>query len=347
MPIQLHKTHTLLKAIESMPKVNTFLRDTFFPQNETFVTEDVLMDIKKGKRKMAPVVAPRVGGVTVSREGYRTEKLTAPRLAPQRAITLDDLAIRNVGENVFSNTTPAQRQQKLLATDLLELGETIDRREEWMAAQTLFEGKVVLQGYTGHDNSDTVEQEINYEFENKIVLSGTDIWTNEASDIFESLASARKLAIQKSGIAPDTAILGAKAYEALRNNVKFQKIMDLANMKIASFEPSLVNDAITYIGKVPGLGLELYTYDDWYLNDDGVDVPFVPEDKVLLVKKGFGGFAYGAVTQLEKNGFNTYEGRLIPKQWADQANDILMVRVSARPIPKPGDVNSWVVLEVL
>lgn len=345
--IKLYKTYTLLQAIVSMPKTNTFLRDTFFPQTETFVTEEVLVDIKKGKRKMAPFVAPRVGGVTVSREGYRTEKYTAPRLAPQRPLTIDDVATRLVGENVFSNRTPEQRQQELLATDLQELGEMIDRREEWMASQALFNGKVILKGYAGKSDNSFIEQEIDYDFENEITLSGTDLWTSPDADIYGSIEDARKTCIKKSGVAPDTLILGSKAFAAFRSNKKIQELMDLANMRMGIIEPSLVNEAITYVGKLPGLGIEIYTYDDWYVDDDGTELPYIPEKKALLAKRSFGGFAYGAVTQLEENTFNTYEGRLIPKTWSDEANETFMIRVSAKPIPKPGDVNSWAVLEVV
>lgn len=345
--VKLYKTYTLLQAIVSMPKVNTFLRDSFFPKNETFVTEDVLIDIKKGKRKMAPFVAPRVGGVTVAREGYRTEKFTAPRLAPQRPMTVDDVATRLVGENVFSNRTPEQRQQELLASDLQDLGEMIDRREEWMAAQTLFNGKVVLKGYAGSKDSNYVEQEMDYDFENEVTLSGTDLWTSANADIYGSIEDARKDCIKKSGIAPDTLILGSEAYAAFRDNEKIKKLMDLANMRMGVIEPSLVNDAITYVGKLPGLGIEIYTYDDWYIDDDGEEYPFVPPKKVLLAKRAFGGFAYGAVTQLEEKSFNTYEGRLIPKMWSDEANETFMVRMSSKPVPKPGDINSWAVLEVV
>lgn len=346
MEISIHKTHTLLKAIESMPKVNTFLRDTFFPATETFPTEEVLVDIRKGKRKMAPFVAPRVSGVTVTREGFKTMKYTAPRMAPQRPITVDDISKRILGEDVFSTKTPAQRQNELLAKDSAELAETIDRREEWMAAKTLLDGKVVLKGYADRTDKNYIEQELDYNFENTITLSGTDLWDDADTDILQTLRDARKLCIQKSGTAPDTVILGSNAYKAFISNQKIKEIMDLSNMRVGVIEPSLVNDAITYVGKIPEIG-EFYTYDDWYIDDDGEEQPYMDPDKVLYAKRSFGGFAYGAITQLEDKSFKTYEGSKVPRMWADQVEEQIMYRLSSRPIPKPGDINSWAVLEVL
>ena len=92
--MDIYKTKVILQAVEQIKPVNTFLRTVFFPFSKTLLTEDVLIDSKKGKRKVAPFVAPRVGGVVVSREGYKTNKITAPRIAPERALTIDDISSR-------------------------------------------------------------------------------------------------------------------------------------------------------------------------------------------------------------------------------------------------------------
>ena len=344
----LYKTQTLLQAIISMPKVHTFLRDTFFSKTETFVTEEVLIDYKKGKRRMAPFVAPRVGGITIKRDGFKTEKIKAPRLAPQRAMTIDDISNRSIGENVFSTKTPAQRQLELLATDLQELGESIDRREEWMSGQVLFKGSVDLSGYANDKLTEKVEQHIDYEFDQVEILSGTDLWTHADANPYDDFSSWRKAIIKNSGVSPDIAILGEKAAEAFINNPKIKELFDKLNINLGLIQPSIQTDAVTYIGKLPGLGLEIYTYDDYYEDENEELQPYVPIDKVLMGKKASGGFAYGAITQMEEGDkFATYEGRLVPKTWSDRENETFMVRVSARPVPKPADVNSWLVATVV
>ncbi|MGE7113242.1 major capsid protein [Lysinibacillus sp. NPDC047702] len=345
--MNLYKTYTLLQAIVSMPKTHTFLRDTFFPKNETFVTEEVLIDYKKGKRRMAPFVAPRVGGITIKRDGYKTERLKAPRLAPQRAMTIDDVSTRMVGENIFSNKTPAQRQNELLATDLQELGESIDRREEFMAAQVLFTGKVDLAGYADDKLTEKVDQELDYDFTQKETLSGDDLWSNSNSNPYNYLAAGRKQIIKESGVSPDVVIMGEKAAEVFVNHPKIKELFDKLNINLGLIQPTLKNEALTFIGKLPGLGLEIYTYDEYYEDEVGELQPMVPVNDILIAKTAQGAIAYGAITQLEDKRFNTYEGRLVPKQWADAANETIMLRLSSRPVPKPGDVNGWLVATVL
>lgn len=347
MNINIYSTKTLLAAVEKMMPVRTFFRTTFFPGTQTFVTEEVWIDYKKGKRKMAPFVAPRVGGITVDRQGYRTEKYAAPKIAPQRALTVDDVIIRGMGENVFSQRTPAERQAELLGKDLAELDEMITRREEWMIRELLFNGKIVMKGYIDRNNTNFIEQELDYGFTNKEVLTGEDAWSEATSDPYADLKRWRLEVIQKSGRAPTLVILGQRASDAFLDHEKIQKKLDIRNALLGQINPVIRDDALTYIGRLPELGLDLYTYNDWFLDDDGNEYPFVPEDHILLARPGIGEVLYGAITQMEDEQFVTYEGARVPKAWADHQNEQRMLRISSRPVPKPDDVDDWFVAKVL
>lgn len=346
-----YKTTTMLPAVEVMPHVPSFLRETFFPRanDNPVVTEKIELDYKKGKRKMAPIVAPRVGGITVAREGFRTSIISPPRIAPQRPTTLDDITTRGMGENMYSRKTPAQRQLELTRKDLEELGEQIDRREEWMVAQLLFEGKVVMKGYADNSFNHFIEQEIDFGFDNHDTLSGTDLWTNPDSDPYSYLKSARTTVLNRGGLAPNIAILGEKASEALLNNPKIKDMLDKMNMSFGVIQPSVVSDQVTFLGKLPGLGLELYTYEDWYIDEDGEEHPFVPENKILIARKNLGQFIFGAVSQIEHatQQFHTYEATRVPKFWADVTNEIAMTRLTSRPVPQPYNLDSWMVATVV
>ena len=111
--INIYETQTMVAAMQLIPPKPTFLRDRYFPSTDTelFVTEDVLIDYKdEYKRKMAPCVVPRRGGIPVGREGYRTERITPPYVAPERILTIDNLNKRQFGETLFSRRKPAERE---------------------------------------------------------------------------------------------------------------------------------------------------------------------------------------------------------------------------------------------
>lgn len=349
--MNIYKTKTMLQAIDLRKPVRTFLRDTFFPGFETFITEEVLLDFRKGKRKMAPFVAPRVSGITMDRQSYRTDKYLAPKIAPQRQLTVDDINIRSMGEAVFSTRTPEQRQYELLAQDLIDLDEMITRREEWQVRELLFKGIITMRGFIDRNNTNYVDQTLDYSFTNKVVLSGSALWSAGTSTKLDNLKQWRLQPIQSTGNAPTMAIFGQSAIDAFLNDAEVQKKLDLRNAILAQINPVVKDDALTYIGRLNELGLDIYTYNDWFIDDDGIEQPFIPVDHVLLAREKMGRVLYGAITQLEGNAsagmFVTYEGKRVPKHWADTENDQMMLRLSARPVPQPFDVDSWFVAKVL
>lgn len=346
MNINIYRTRTMLAAVLLMLPVQTFLRSTFFPNSQTFVTEEVLLDFKKGKRKMAPFVAPRIGGITMDRDGYRTDKYAAPRIAPQRGITVDDLVLRGMGENVFSQRTPADRQAELLGRDIAEFDDMITRREEWMAAQILFTGKIVMKGFT--NRTDTyIEQELDYGFTNKDILTDTHKWDQSTSTKYADLEEWRLEVIKASGKAPEICVMSRDVWALFRKDEDILKMLDVRNLLLATVNPVIKSPALTFVGRLTELGLDIYVYNEWYLDDDGVEQPMVPEKHLLLGSPNIGEYLYGAVTQMEEDGqFYTYEGARVPKSWADRNNEQRMLRLSSRPVPKPEDIDSWFVAQV-
>lgn len=347
--LNIYKTQTMLGAVERMLPLRTFFCNTFFPGMQTFVTEDVLLDYRKGKRKMAPYVAPRVGGITMDRQGFRTDKYTAPRIAPQRVLTLDDIVNRGIGENVFSQRTPAQRQAELLGRDLSELDEFVWRRCEVTCRDIMIDGKAVMKGYIDAGNTaNYVEQTLDYGMTNKEVLSGAALWSAGTSTKYADLKRWRLQVIQSGGKAPTMVVFGQNAAEEFINDADIAEKLKQFNGLFAELRPTIVDDALTYIGRLPELGLDLYTYNDWYIDDDNVEKAMMPEDHVLMARPNIGSILYGAVTQMEEDGqFYTYEGTRVPKSWADVKNEQRMIRLSSRPVPKPEVIDDWFVAKVL
>lgn len=348
MSINIYETRTMLQAIEKFPPVRTFFRDTFFPNFETYPTEKVDVDVKKGKRKMAPFVARNKGGVTVDRGGFMTNAYEAPYTAPQRVLTKNDINKRILGENVYSTRTPEQRAQELLARDLIELDDMITRREEWMCREVLLNGKVTIKGWVDKvGGTDFVEDEIDFGFTNKETLAGADAWSESTSDKYGDLERIRRTIIQNSGINPNVVIMAGNVVDLLINDSKIQQLLDIRNLTIGTIQPRIQMDGATYIGTLVSLGLELYSYDEWFVDDDGNEYAMVPDDYLIMARTAMGQRLYGAITQIEADDeFHTYEAIRVPKVWVDRNNDQKMIRLASRPLPKPDDVDSWYVLKV-
>src|SRR5262245_22972777 len=145
-----YEPRTLLEAFDAGPLMHTLLRDTFFGAREFPPTALVEFDFRRGRRKMAPFVAPLVGGKLIERTGFETRFFRAPRIAPVRALRLPDLEPRMFGETIYAGTTATDRAAELLAEDAIFLDETITRREEWMCRCVIVNGAITVTADNGY-----------------------------------------------------------------------------------------------------------------------------------------------------------------------------------------------------
>lgn len=339
-----YTTREMMEAVRTALPYNNFLSRTFFPTSKTHIAEIIEVDVKKGRRRMAPFVSPRKGGKIMTRDGYHTNMIRCPKLAPETILTVDDISKRSFGENVYSSDTPQQRRDKLLAQDLNDLQESIERRKEWMTREVVLNG-----GFDVVDKNDGVDIHVDYGFTNKEVLLGDDSWSSDKSNPDEILMEKRLEILKSSGVCPDMIIGDAKTIQRYLKHPQVQKNANILNIKDARIEPRVVDDNVTFYGRISSLDLDIYSYDEWFINDEtGKEEPMIPYGTIIIASsKGIGEWHYGAVTQVEPgSGFTTYEAEIVPKYTMDDKNDTETLRETSRPVPVPDDVDSWAVIVV-
>lgn len=336
-----YSVREMIQAIELTPPVRSFLTRTFFPKEATHVAEKVEFDVKKGKRVMAPFVSPRIGGKVITRQGYKTNQFSTPRIAPERVLTIDDISNRLAGEDVYSRRTPSEREDELLAEDFKELDGAIQRRLEWMSRQILFSGKLDVV-----DEDNGVDIQVDYGFTNITVLAADSYWSLATVDPMPLLRSKRREIIKNSGISPNILIFASDVIEDFLNNPFIQKALNMLQLKNIIIEPRVVDPALTFYGRIQELDCDIYSYDEWYINDEGTEEGIIPSGACLMANSsGLGGVEYGLITQLEDDKkFHSYEAKQVPKIYADGKAEVKMFRLTSRPLPRPFDVESWAVI---
>jgi len=347
--ISIYDPRTMGKVIRRMPPVRTFFRSTFFKNTLTFPTKSVDIDIKKGNRELAPFVNPRIGGKTVANSGYQTKTYTPVLLAPNKITTIDDLLTRSPGESLYSGKTPAERAVEKMAEDFTELREQIVRREEWMCAQAIFTGKIPIVG-------EGVNEEIDFSFTNKEeITTAAKKWSAETSDPIADLERWHET-VQKNGFVNcNVCIMSKDVANAFVNHPKVMKLLDVKAYDIAVIKPRELPNGVTYIGTINKLGLDIYTYNEWYL-DNWTD-PNNPEQKPLVPEKTLAlmstaaefSMCYGAVTLLDSvtENFITVEGQIVPETWIERRPSRRFLQLNSKPLPVPHEVDSWFVAKVL
>lgn len=356
MAINIYQTQTMLAALALMRPKHTFLRDRYFPttEHDIFVTEDVMVEYQdEAKRKLAPCVIPLKGGIPIGRDGYRTERFTPPYVAPERPLTIDDLNKKQFGETLFSRKTPAAREASILRKDMVELREMIDGREEYMAAQTLFNNGYTMKQYADDYGGDKYEEfQINfYDGDvNPAVYIPSEAWSRTCTTIQKDLFLIART-LKQRGLKAADVLFGDDVADVLINNEYIQKLMDNRRLDLIQIDPKEYPDGTVCFGKINcnGVILTLICYSEDYEDEQGKTATFIPEGKICVTAPGVGRTLYGAVTQIEQTDgeFHTYAARRVPHVISDAKNSIRTLTMKARPLTIPNYQNSSISANVL
>ena len=339
--INIYKTRTMLSAIKVIPTNEQFLMDTFCKRSKTFPTESFDIDFVKGKKKLAPFVAKYKNGVMVERNQIVTKNYAPEKIQPMRPLTVETLEQRLAGESVYSDRNPADRKAELLAEDLRELKDFVDRRKEWIISQILTTGGFAAPVLADNGIYDTVS------FDYGHTQVDTVAWADAAtSKPIDDLQVMVETVSEGCGEYPTIVIMGATALKNFMASAQVLEMFDKWNINMGMIEPSLKSKHVQYIGRLLRPNVEIYTYAESYLNDEGEKAKFIPDNKVVVACDDIFEMEYGAVTQMENGDFQTYAGELVPKYWVNEGDDIANIRVTSKPIPVPFDVNAWGILTV-
>ncbi len=342
-------TRTMLRMVqEADKKPTTFLRDRYFGNVITYNTTRVDVDIIGDKgRRVAPFVNPKVGGIVIEDQGYRTESYEAPEVSPMKVTTSEDLLKRSPGETVYSQKSPNERAAEKLGRDLSDLDDIISRREEVMCAEALFTGQVTVKG-NGYDEVIKYWPAVSAK-QPKETLSTK--WDNQNAEPLADLRAIRRKVIQKSGLSPAEIICGTSVLEALLGKLVNGKDLDTRRVDMGMINPSHLPDGVTYWGYLKDSGLDLYSYDSWYLDDNGTEQPFVPADKFLMACRGVATtMAYSCVEVVNENKQEQMmvEGSRVPISWVQRKNPSgRIVQIKSRPLPIIHQVNGFYVVTAI
>lgn len=347
--VSIYEPRTMGRIVEKLPPVRTFFRDTFFRREETFNTESVDVDFVKGTRKVAPFVHRIIGGKTVPNTGYETKTYKPPLVAPDKITTVDDLLKRRPGESLVSGRSHAERAVLKMSDDFRELRDMISRREELMCVQSIFTGKIPIIG-------EGLNEVIDFGFTNTEVISAaTKKWSNAGSDPIGDLKRWHKQ-VQKTGFTNCNAcVMADDVATAFVGHEKVQKVLDVRNYNLAVIQPRQLPNGVTYVGTIHELGMDVYTYNEWYLDDwtnpkTPEEKPLVPDGMLAMLSTNANySMYYGAITLIDEGTkeFKTVEGKYVPDTWVKRKPARRFLQLQSAPLSVPHDVDSWFTAKVL
>lgn len=343
--IDIYQPRYMAEVVRTAPVLQTYFRDTFFTRTVTFATEQVDIDIVKGDRRMAAFVHPKAGGTVLKANGYETKSYKPPLVNPYDITTADRWLTRLPGETLYSGMTPAERAARQLVDDYNRLNDAATRREEWMCVQAVVTGKIPIVG-------PGVNEEIDFGFSNRVTLNGDRRWGQSAATVIDDLSGWMDHVYTNGFANVDMAILGRDAMKALLNDEDIYKKLDNKRMELGQISPRSLPNGVRYYGYLAEPGIDLYTYNEVYL-DDWTDPEnpqtkrLVPDDTVILISSNPGFMmGYGLCTYLENGAWVTAQSSRVLTSHVDHHPDRRYLELLTRPLPIPTRMDSWLVAKV-
>lgn len=334
--INLYDTRTMLAAVEDLKTPQTFLLDKFFPEMVEFDTKVVDVDTDNGVRIIANYVNRKAEGQNVEGQGYVTKSYTPPYVKPKKTSDVDKLLKRQPSEVIYANNKSAlQRGAEEMGKDFAFLNDIITRAEELQASQALFDGAIQVKDLEGN----LLEAEIVYgrSASHSVTLTGTDLWTNAASDPIANIRTWKKLIKKDSGMKPDICIMGSSVIDVFLDNTKVKAYLDnrsLSELAVIKLEDEASAFGAEYVGRIEGI--DFYSYDEFYLDEanldtagDRTETPMVPINKILLGSTlARATRLYGAIEDIE----NPIASARAPKTWVENDPSKRFIQLHSAPL---------------
>ena len=283
MPISttsVYKTVTMMRALEQMKAPNIFLARTFFNyDNPTFSDDrEVHIDIYKEKRRMANFQSHKIDGQIVDKTNFETHSYKPGYIKPKISLDADDVDHRPMEGVIYnSRVNPAAKQATIVGKQLKVLRDICTRKIEWMAARALQDGEITVSG----EGIPTSIIDFNMLNTHKVELTSTNVWSDsdDCSPI-DDLSDWKRLTLKDSGRQAKKCVMSFDSFTNFLASNQVRDYMDKLKINLGEIAPRDEMDGVTFIGRI--LGLDIYVYDEWYIDEDGNEQPMLDTERVIL-----------------------------------------------------------------
>lgn len=333
MPDQ-YDTSTLLSVVNQLQPFEPFLLTMFFPEVVNFETSTIDFDVVSDNMELAPFVSPLVAGKADKANGGTLLKFKPAYIKPKEVVDPERVIKRRAGEPLGGGglMSPDAKRNAIIADILENQRKRIMMTKEWMAAQALLTGKVIVAG----EDYPEVEVDFQRAAANTVTLAGILTW--DAAN----LATADPLGdIEDWGAvaeAPITKLVFDKL--AWKDFIRFQAVKDLLDTRRGSqsqLELGPDNGRnFSYKGML-GADIECWVYSGYYKDAAGVKQNYMLDNTVIAGSGAVEGVrAHGAILD-SAAGYRAME--FFPKNWMqdDPAAEYVMSQSAPLMIPKRPD----------
>ena len=350
MATDIYSTHVLRGVVRSLPQPPSFLLDAFFGSVQEEESEEIHFDVESEGRRITPFCSPLIAGKVVQNRGYATKTFKPAYAKDKRHLQPNQPLKRVIGEQIGGSLSAMERRAAVVRESIADQIDMLTRREEVMAAEVLRTGKVTV---AGEGFATTVVDFGRAAALTVAALTGDDRWSVDHADSnpLEDLETWGALVQANGGGVVTDIVFKPDAWAAFRKRLiargEAAALFDFMRSggNAAQLAPIMRDERAKLVGQLDTVNL--WVYDDTYVNDAGSTVNLLPTaGSLLMVSRPnlMGVRAYGMI-QDEKAGYSAT--RFFIKSWLEEDPAVRWLLLQTAPLIVPFRPNASLAAIVL
>lgn len=342
-----YSTATLLGVMTDLEEPSNYWLNLCFSGRELhFDTEWVEFEKLTNQRKLAPLVVPLAQGKPIYDKGSRLTRVKPAYVKPKDSVSITRLVKRTPGNLGGSAPMTIQERYDAIVKDIAKDHiDAIERRWEWMAAQAVLDGQVILEDDAYPRDLVDFERDAGHTITLGVGVRWGDAGVSILSNVEEWRTTMRNAYF--GGIA-NRMTIGSDVWAVLREDTEIRDLLK------TDFRPSNNGLALNlglregleveFVGRLSGT-IDVYVYSDYYQIDAGTVVPFMdPRDVVLTGPNVMGVRCFGAILD-KKAGFQPLS--IFPSMWEQDDPSVTFLMHQSAPLMVPVNPNATLRARVL
>ena len=342
---------------------NSFIQNRYFknsPRTEFFSKKLVLDFDSEDMKAGAWVKKGYVNGETTK---FRATAVEPPRLGVQDTIDPendDRILLEQIAHEMGdSGAGHVDALENLKRVKVMRLGNRISRSIEKLCVQTLLDNAVRGSMQTSPTDSTPIDVEIKYYDDsdgkgNPQRFLPKIAWDKEGATPYRDIC-AMAYALKQHGGKAREVLLSPEAWICLRNDPLIEKYISWIHSEGSTMGGEEDGD-VERVARVifDGFAMDVIVYSGIYQDEDGNEVPFLPNDFVAVLSPDCGRtFTAGvtalnpaSITAVDPQGTSSFiprRGKFICSQYVDIAHQELALRMESKPLPAPKKDWQWIV----
>ncbi|WP_431152535.1 major capsid protein [Acidovorax facilis] len=336
-------TDSLVAVVEELRVPNLGLANRYFINVQQDESEEIHFDIENKPRRMAPFVSPLVAGQVVASRGFRTDTFKPAYIKDKRVFHPGRAVKRAMGEKIGGEELSAeQRMELLVAQDLQDQIDGLERRLEWMAAQVLYAGKVVVQA----PQYPKAVVDFGRHQDLTINLQNAERWGENGVKPLDSLQDWSDTMVKLTGVGISDVTMTIDAWKVFRADPDVKERLDRYRGNSTIQQDAHNREGLVFQGIVDGFNI--YTYSGWGIepgDEEAQQKTLLPAFTVIctaapdLVE---GTRHFGAILDHDSLQAMPY----FPKSWLEQDPSMRYLLLQSAPLLVPYRVNATMRIKV-